>query len=89
MSRRSERQTANDVKAIKERIFLLKVKQNSQAGLEIFDAGVKGRGIRATMPFSDGDYVATYQGEIVTHREAIRRCERAVGEEHIDFKYCQ
>ena len=71
--RRSSRLTKNSEKAEHEREFRRKVEEWSEDGLKIIDAGVKGRGVAATRPFSIGDYVTCYRGELISHSEALRR----------------
>ena len=71
--RRSARQTSMTAKAEKEREFWSKLKNDNEEGLEIFFAGHKGRGVKATKHFHQGDFVAKYKGELVSHKEAVRR----------------
>ena len=73
MSCRSQRRVDNLQKAEKERIFWMKVANTEEDGLTIFDAGVKGRGVKSTKSFSMGEYVAQYHGELISQKEAICR----------------
>ena len=73
MSRRSQRRVENLQKAEEERVFWMKVANAEEDGLTIFDAGVKGRGVKSTKSFSMGEYVAQYNGELISQKEAIRR----------------
>ena len=73
MSRRSQRRVENLQKAEEERVFSMKVANAEEDGLTIFDAGVKGRGVKSTKSFSMGEYVAQYNGELISQKEAIRR----------------
>ena len=71
--RRSSRITENAERAAKEREFLLRVEQCSEEDLMIIDAGEKGRGVASSKDFKAGEYVTCYRGELVSHREALRR----------------
>ena len=51
-----------------------KVEEGADDGLFITDAGAKGRGICAEKSFSKGHFVCTYKGELINHREALKRC---------------
>ena len=73
MSRRSQRRVENLQKAEEERVFSMKVANAEEDGLTIFDAGVKGRGVKSTKSFLMGEYVAQYNGELISQKEAIRR----------------
>ena len=70
--RRSARVQSNQQKAQKEKEFLDKVMQNCKYGLAVTQND-KGRGILTTKEFFEGDYVATYEGQLITHKEAMRR----------------
>ena len=72
MSRRSQRRVENLQKAEEERVFSMKVANAEEDGLTIFDAGLKGRGVKSTKSFSMGEYVAQYYGELISQKEAIR-----------------
>ena len=73
MSRRSSRVAANAEKVEKEKRFLELVTAPIESGLRVVDAGIKGRGVVADKDFDVGDYVAKYQGELVSHKEALER----------------
>ena len=71
--RRSSRVNVNAEKAAKEKESTERVLSKHETGLKIIDAGVKGRGVAATKAFMVGDYVAKYQGELVTRKVALDR----------------
>ena len=73
MSRKSSRVKGFSDKAAKDAEFERKLASDTEEGLEVFNAGEKGRGIRATQGFQAGDYVTRYRGELVAHKEAIKR----------------
>ena len=72
MSRRSSWLAANEKNA-KEQDFMRRVISASEDGLCVINAGVKGRGVAAEKEFRIGDYVAQYQGELISHKEALER----------------
>ena len=62
--------------AVKERAeadFAQRVAENSCDGLTEIDAGPLGRGVATTKTFEVGDYITTYQGDLVSHKEAESR----------------
>ena len=71
--RRSSRLGENSQKAAKEKDFLRKVEEQSIEGLAIINAKEKGRGVAAARVFSIGEYVTCYKGELIFHKEAIKR----------------
>ena len=73
MSWRSQRKAANDAKEELEHDFWTKVTQNSEIGLQIFNAGLKGRGVKTTKAFKEGEYITRYNGELISYKEACRR----------------
>ena len=73
MSRKSSRVKGLSEKASRDAEFERKLKADSEEGLEIFDAGDKGRSIRATNQLQAGDYVTRYRGELISQKEAIKR----------------
>ena len=73
MSRRSARVAVNAEKVEKEKLFMEHVKSPIESGLRVIDAGIKGRGVAATKDFATSDYVSKYQGELVSHKEALER----------------
>ena len=74
MMRRSSRSAAIAVKAKDEKVLMEKVENGSDENLSIIDAGAKGRGVCAAKTFHKGQYVSTYKGELISHREALKRC---------------
>ena len=68
--RRSSRLQSNAAKAVKHEDFLRKVTENCSDGLEVVDAGVKGRGVASVQKFFEGDYVATYQGDLIPFKRS-------------------
>ena len=73
MSRRSARVSEKNARVVKEQAFLARVTSPIEDGLQVIHAGDKGRGVAATKVFHVGDYVAKYQGELISHKEALNR----------------
>ena len=48
-------------------------KAREDEGIEVIDAGEKGRGVAAKNEFLKGEYVCTYQGELVPQKVALAR----------------
>ena len=71
--RRSSRVQANAAKAEKHEEFMRKVTRNCSDGLDVVDAGVKGRGVTTKQQFLEGDYVATDQGDLISFKDAVQR----------------
>ena len=71
MRRSSRLQSCSD-KLEREWDFLKKVAENSHDGLTIVNND-KGRAIEAMKEFNEGDFVATYEGDLVAHKEALQR----------------
>ena len=71
--RRSSRVQTNAAKAAKHDEFMRKVAENCSHGLAVFDAGVKGRGVTMKQRFLEGDYVATYLGDLIPYKDAVQR----------------
>ena len=61
------------VKEEEEADFFRRVAENCIEGLTEMDAGSMGRGVATTKEFVSGQYVATYQGEVISHKEAEAR----------------
>ena len=76
--RRSNRAAANLQKVENEKELMRKVEAELEEGLAIIDAGDKGRGVAATKNFEVGNYVCTYQGELVTHKIALERYTKTI-----------
>ena len=66
--RRSERKTEGFLLS-----RLLTTSDDATLGLQMFDTGDRGRGIKTTKKFSKGDLVLEYAGEIVSEAEAVAR----------------
>ena len=71
--RRSSRLESKAVKEQAEADFSQRVAVNSSDGLKQIDAGSLGRGVATTKTFDIGDYITTYQGDLVSHKEAESR----------------
>ena len=71
--RRSSRVNACAERLERERLFLDKVRSHCHDGLEVRDMGSKGRGVVALRTFSEGDFVCTYDGEIISQKLALQR----------------
>ena len=71
--RRSNRVTALAAKAEKEKLLMERVEAGADEGLVVMDAGEKGRGVAAAQQFHKGDYVCTYQGELISQKTMLER----------------
>ena len=71
--RRSTRKTVIDEKLAREREFMACIASPTEDGLTVFDTQTKGLGVKTTKAFKKGDYVARYQGELITKKEAVTR----------------
>ena len=71
--KRTSRQNANFEKVEREKELQRKVEEESEEGLAEIDAGPKGRGVTATKEFKVGEYVTTYKGELISHKDALAR----------------
>ena len=71
--RRSTRVTALAEKVEKEKLLMEKIEAGKDEGIKVIDAGEKGRGVAAEKDFLKGEYVCTYQGELVPLKVALQR----------------
>ncbi|CAH8850417.1 unnamed protein product [Trichobilharzia szidati] len=71
--RRTARQYAKEIERERENNFLLALKNNIEAGMKIIHTEDKGRGIIATRPFSEGEFVVEYAGDLIPEKLAKQR----------------
>ena len=69
--RRSTRVTALAEKVEKEK--LEKIEAGEDEGIKVIDVGEKGCGVAAEKDFRKGEYVCTYQGDLVLQKVALER----------------
>ena len=71
--RRSSRIQNHSSKAEKERLFMEKVNRKCSDDLSLNFTAEKGRGVVVDRDFEEGEYVAIYEGDLISHKEAERR----------------
>ena len=77
-TRRSSRVSNKAAKKEKDERLDAQVKAGVAEGLATIDAGVMGRGVATLKKFDEGDFVCLYDGEVVSHKEAIRRYSETI-----------
>ena len=63
----------NPSKAEKEKLFMEKVEGKCSDDLSVNFTDERGRGIVVKRDFEEGEYVAVYEGDLITHKEGERR----------------
>lgn len=81
--RRSVRKTKKAVEEEQLRYIEIAIEKQQEDGLIVKDFGEKGRGIVAGRPFSRGEFVVEYIGELIDQSEADRREEEYA--KNVDF----
>lgn len=71
--RRSSRQTKSMVEKEKFDAMAEKLKNKEEEGIEKFATEEKGWGVRSTRPFSKGEFICEYSGELISAEEAKDR----------------
>ncbi|KAF2355192.1 SET domain [Trinorchestia longiramus] len=71
--RKSKRKTARRIQFEQRIDIIRKIKSKCQDGIKMVEFPGKGRGVVTTKPFSRGEFVVEYVGELVPHDIAIAR----------------
>ena len=71
--RRSSRIQNHSSKAEKEKLFMDKVQRKSSDDLSLNFTDERGRGVVVNRVFEEGEYVALYEGDLLSHKEGERR----------------
>ena len=73
VQRRTKRMTESRRKQLEEQDTLSKLDAHYQDDIEEFDAGDKGKGVRAKHQLQSGAFVCEYSGDLIRMSEAERR----------------
>ena len=75
-TRRSNRISENEEKKENEQRLKRQIGEGTPDGLAIIDAGRLGRGVATLRKYNykEGEFVALYEGQLIAHKEAVRRC---------------
>ena len=76
-TRRSNRISENEEKKENEQRLKRQIGEGTPDGLAIIDAGRLGRGVATLRKYKEGEFVALYEGQLIAHKEAVRRCVNA------------
>ena len=65
-----------------------RMRRGQNAAVEVFDAGAKGRGLRALQRLKEDDFIMEYVGEVVNHTQMSRRLKRYSRDSAHKHHYC-
>eukprot|EP00128_Syssomonas_multiformis_P018103 Colp12_sorted_trinity150504_noHs@23535 len=71
--RRSTRVPDAKLKKMSEENLLQEIRDRKETGLEVFDAEVKGKGVRTALPIEKSVFVCEYSGDLISRAEAAKR----------------